>query len=429
MSLTRRSLLFVALTALLAIVGLWSADPVLGRIWLLPAALLMLGLALEGLHQRGSRVEATSAAPERARLGRGLEFTLHWRAARPARLRFMSNVPHGAVTAPDVVTVETGPAGADAVIPAEAVALGRFRWPALQGRVRGLLGLAWWTHSLSVPGEFAVEPDLLGGRRAACDTAARGGTPRALAGAGSELHELREYRPGDPLRSIDWKASARASRWVARDRLAEQHLEILLMVDVGRTSGIALGSLTRLGHYVNAACRFAEHVVANEDRIGLVSFADQPLQAIAPGHGLAAVGRLRAALAAAVPLPRESNPMPAALRALSLARQRALVVLMMDLDDVGSHGQLRQAVRLLRPKHLPVVCGLLNPDLQEIGGRQARRWLDPYTSLAATEQVTRLSAAAAALRQLGAPVVLSHPARFEDAVFATYDRMRARRRV
>ena len=201
------------------------------------------------------------------------------------------------------------------------------------------------------------------------------------------------------------------------------------MLDVGRTSGVAIDRLTRLGHYVNAACRFAEHAVQNEDRVGLVTFADVPLLGFAPGHGMAAVSRLRSGLAAASSLPRESNPLPAAVRALSLCRQRALVILMLDLDDVGSQGQLGQAVRLLRPKHLPVVCGLLSPELFELQGREARRWLDPYTALAASEQIARLRAGAAALRQLGAPVVLTYPAQFEETVFATYDRMRARRRI
>ena len=86
-------------------------------------------------------------------------------------------------------------------------------------------------------------------------------------------------------------------------------------------------------------------------------------------------------------------------------------------------------MRLLRPKHLPVVCGLLNPELGVLRGREAHRWLDPYVSLAAVEQIGRIRANSAALRQLGAPVVLAPPSQFEDAVLDTYDQMRARRRV
>ena len=383
MNLTRRTLFMFAITVLIAIVGLWACGGCI------PAPVAAAGCAAHA----GPCVRGIAAAQPRHR---GRRRDARARAARP-RVRTRAALALGAAGDPALHAGRAGrhrdrgarrhrgdgPEGATTTFAGLPVGLGRWRWPVLRGRVRGAFGLAWWTRRFPCPGEIAVEPDLRVNRGSGRSLAAAGPAQRALVGSGSELHELREYRPGDPLRSIDWKASARAARWIARDRFADQHLEIMMMLDVGRTSGVAIDRLTRLGHYVNAACRFAEHAVQNEDRVGLVTFADVPLLGFAPGHGMAAVSRLRAGLAAAASLPRESNPLPAAVRALALCRQRALVILMLDLDDVGSHGQLGQAVRLLRPKHLPVVCGLLSPELFELQGSEARRWLDPYTALAA----------------------------------------------
>lgn len=429
MSLTRRAFLFACLTVLLAIVGLWSDDATIGRLWQVPATLLLSGLAVESFLNRSLRVEAAMRGGLRARLGRPIDVVLSWRSARPATLRFMAAAPAGFEVTPAAHTLRTGPDGAELRLPALPVRLGRAPWPALRGRALGVLGLAWWNRRFEVAGETAVEPDMLRSGRGRAAVAKRGILQRSIAGAGAEVNELREYRRGDPLRSIDWKASARLGRWISRDFVTEQHLEIVLVLDTGRTSGIAIDRLTRLGHYVNAACRFGQYAVENEDRVGLVTFADRPLIALAPDHGQRAAMRLRARLAEQAPVARESNPLPAAARVLSLCRQRALVVLMLDLDDTGSEGQLGQAVRLLRPKHLPVVCGLISPELGALREREARRWLDPYVSLAAAEQVARVRANCAALRQLGAPVVLAPPGQFEDAVLETYDRMRARRRV
>lgn len=429
MSLTGRALAFASLTALLAIAGLWGADPLVARLWQLPAALLMLGLAFEGFWQRRVGVAVESVGPRRLRLGRTSTVALRWTADRPAVLRYMTDVPAVVAMPAAVCTVAAGAAGAESRHEVLPVRLGREPWPVLRGRVRGPLGLAWWSRSFAIRGEVAVEPDLLGGRRGDAAAARRGSTRRSVAGSGSELHELRDYRPGDPLRTIDWKASARLGRWIAREFVAEQHNEIVIVLDVGRTSGVAVGPLTRLGHFVNAACRFAEHATGCDDRVGLVTFADRPLTVLAPGHGEPAVRRLRAALVSARPLALESNPLAAAARVRALCRHRALVVLMLDIDDPGRQGQLRQAVRLLRPKHLPVVCGLLNPEVAALRGRESRRWIDPFVSLAAAEEIARLRASAAALRQLGAPVVLAAPRAFEDAVFAAYDQARERRRV
>ncbi len=429
MSLTRRSLLFAGLTVLLAIVGLWTADPAVARLWLLPAALLLLGLAAEGLLQRRVRIAAAPDGAPRLRLGRVQPLFLRWQASRPAVLRYMFAAPAGLETGARVHTVAAGPGGERAGQDVLPVQLGRSAWPKLRGRVLGSLGLAWWARTIAVPGEVSIEPDLQSGRRRDAPAARHGSARRAVAGAGAELFELRDYRPGDPLRAVDWKASARLNRWIAREFVAEQNNEIVLVLDLGRTGGVAMDKLTRLGHFVNAACRFAEYATGCDDRVGLVTFADRPLAALAPGHGDAAVRRLRSALAAVRPLPVDGNPLTAAVRVLSLCRHRALVVLMLDLDDPDRQGQLSQAVRLLRSRHLPVVCGLLNPELAALRDRPARRWIDPYVSLAAAEELARVRAAATALRQLGAPVVLSAPVGFENAVLAAYDQARERRRV
>ena len=112
---------------------------------------------------------------------------------------------------------------------------------------------------------------------------------------------MRDYRPGDPQHLIDWKATARSSRLVSRDFSEDQHLEIVLAIDAGRASALRAGDLDRFGHYANIAARFAEHAVAQDDRVGLVVFADRPLAAIAPGRGIGTVVRIRAMLAAVQP--------------------------------------------------------------------------------------------------------------------------------
>ena len=188
-----------------------DSEPAVHGLWLLPAALLMLGLAFEGLRQRSLGIEAVAATPARARLGRAFDLALTWRSARPATLRFMPDVPGGIETEARIVTVSTGAEITTTTLAGLPVSLGRWRWPVLRARARGAFGLAWWTRRITVAGETAVEPDLRAHARRGRSLAAGGPAQRALVGSGSELNELREYRRGDPLRSIDWKASARSA--------------------------------------------------------------------------------------------------------------------------------------------------------------------------------------------------------------------------
>ena len=431
MSLTRRALWAVSLIVLLAIVGRWSGEPDLAHLWEIPAALLAVGFVVEGVMRRRALVALALELPAQVHLGRSAR--LEWRfssAGPPVTLEYAECAPPGVKfpAATGTVHVESG---AEVRRPLEItpLVLGKLRWPEVPARVRGLLGLAWWPRRLPIGAELNVVPDRL--RRAATRPvlAKRGTSARRVRGAGAEVFELRDYVPGDPLRAIDWKASARAQRLIARDFTEDQHLEVVLAIDAGRSSALAAGELDRLGHYVNFACRFAEHVVSRDDEIGVIAFADQLIAAMPPGRGAAAVVRLRNALRTLRAVPRESNPLIAAARLRSLCRQRALFVLLTDLDDADAASQLARAVRLLMPKHMPAVASVANPELGELERAPARRWLDPYVTLAASEQLERIRANMFLLRRMGVPVVCAPAALLEESVFALYDELKARRQV
>ena len=289
-----------------------------------------------------------------------------------------------AVDAPEAVEVDDGirllhvGSNESASVPLAATPrrLGRFAWPVLRGQVAGPLGLAWWSRRLSTNFTLKVVPDLLGSAATSAGALALGVRSRAIVGTGAELLQLREYRSGDPQHLIDWKATARGRRLVSRDFAEDQHLDIVVGVDAGRASGLRAGDLDRLGHFANLAARFAEHAVLQDDRVGLVLFADRPLVAIAPGRGTAAVLRIRRTLATASVVAAESNPLNAALRIRSLVHHRSLVVLLTDLDDATAAGQLASAARLLLPKHLPLIAGLTSPEVETLSVAPARSWLD-----------------------------------------------------
>jgi uncharacterized protein (DUF58 family) len=307
--------------------------------------------------------------------------------------------------------------------------LGRHVWPVQRARVAGALGLAWWSVKLQPPGGYQVTPDILRFGESQRGLILQGSRVSRRAGAGGQVDQLRDYQPGDPPRIIDWKAAARRGALASREFVDEQRADVIIALDAGRSSGVWCGDLDRLGHYVNAAARFAEHAVLHGDRIGLLVYAERPLLALPPASGTAAVTNLRRALAALEPRTVDSNPLPAAARIRSLARQRSLVILLTDIDDAASTSQLAGAVRLLQPKHLPFVVGLTSAQLAAWPQRRASEWLDPYLVLAAQIGAEQRSRSLQALGMQGAPALVTRPERLECEVFASYERFRARRRV
>lgn len=433
MSLRQNALVLAMLTVLIAIVGTWSDDATLARLWYLPLALLLLGLAYEGWLMLRAGVDISMSAPKtHCVLGRpsALQITFSHRLARDLALEVALDPP-AAVEIDAAVTTIVVPARAATSMSLTATPrrLGEHAWPDLRARLAGPLGLAWWTRPLAPRFAVSVAPDLLRDDAQRAGLVGSGTRARLLLGAGGEILQLRDYRPGDPQHVIDWKATARTNRLVSRDFIEDQHLEIVLAIDAGRASALRAGELDRFGHFANIAARFAEHAVAQDDQVGLVIFADRPLVTIAPGRGVATVARIRATLAAAQPAVAESNPLNAALRIRTLVRHRSLVILLTDLDDASVAGQLASAARLLLPKHLPLVAGLASPEAQSLAREPTRGWLSPYETLAAQEYCARLERNAAGLRALGAPTVLARPQQMERAVFDAYAEFRTRRRV
>ena len=433
MSLRQNALALIVLAVLMAIIGDWSGDADLARVWYLALALLLLGLAYEGwvTLRAGLGVSLSSTKP-RWTLGRAgdLQMKFTHRLARALTLEIATDPPAAVEIEPAIRTlVVPGGEGASLSMSATPRRLGNQTWPVLRVRVAGPLGLAWWTRPLTPQYTLSVAPDLLRDDAERAGAAGTGTRSRALLGAGGEVLQLREYRPGDPQHVIDWKATARSNKLVSRDFSEDQHLEIILAIDAGRASALRAGDLDRFGHYANIASRFAEHAVAHDDQVGLVIFADKPLASIAPGRGIGTVARIRALLTAAQPAAAESNPLNAVLRIRTLVRHRSLVVMLTDLDDATVAGQLSAAARLLLPKHLPLVAGLASPEAQALSHARAANWLGPYEALAAQEYCTRLARNAAALRALGAPTLLALPNQMERAVLDAYAEFRLKRRI
>lgn len=432
MNLRPKAMLLALLTALIAVLGDWSGSSWLSTLWRLPAGVLLLGLAYESLVIRRAGVSIHITADSHWYLGRSNRVLLRFRQHlhRPLRIEFAPLAPPSFNMEFAVRSVLI-PAQSEALlgVPVTPRCLGRHQWPAQRIRIVGPLGLASWSRRVDVDCDAMVSPDMLPDAPDAQGLGSSGSRISVRRGSGAELLQLRRYQPGDPPRVIDWKASARAGRLISRDFAEDQHLEVVVVIDAGRSSGLRAGELDRLGHYVNAAARLAQSVVAQDDLIGLVVFADQPLFALPPARGLRAVTRLRKSLETLQVTGSESNPLQAAVRVRSLVRHRSLVVLLTDLDDADAASQLLGAVRLLLPKHLPFVAGLSSAAAEALAGAPASGWFDPFESLAAQEYCTGLGRKVQALRALGAPALVARPEQLEGAVLQAYSRFRQRRSV
>lgn len=432
MNLRQNGLVLILATALLGIAAQWAGNPALANLWAAPLVVLVLGLGYERwvCARAGVSLNIRSPAPWHLAQGGEVHYELTHHLPRPLAVMFAPHAPAGVQLLTQIRTVQVpATTGAQVQLPAVARRLGEFPWPAQPVRIAGPLGLAWWSQRLAGAARTTVVPAALELKESATGAAPAGARLSHALGCGAQVEQLRDYRPGDPQRVIDWRATARRRQLVSREFAEDQHLDVMVALDVGRASSIQCGQLDRLGHYVNAAARLAQHVVAQDDRIGLVVFGDQPLAVLPPTRGHAGVMRVRDLLARVQAQSTDSNVIHAASQVLKRVHQRSLVVLMTDIDDAGSEGPLAAALRLLQPRHLPFVVGLsaLNPAV--LADQAPRDWLDPWLSLAAGHALAQRQRAIRALAASGAQVVFCTPLDFERTLFERYAQFRRQRRI
>lgn len=431
MNLSARSYWLAGLVTALGILEQWYGARNAG-LWRSAAAMIIFALLVEGWAVRKLLLRLQREGATRRILGR--PFNAAWRltnsSSRVVQVEIQAPLPV-ALTGPMQVLRLYVPAHGEQAQPFRAIPqkLGRHDWPDVYARVSGIFGLAWWPRRLASGGPVVISPDYLHSAERGVGTRQLGELQRRRSGSGNELLLLRDYQPGDSLRLIDWKASARSGKHMVRVFAEELHVELLIVIDAGRTSALRAGALTRLGHVANSAARLAEQAILNGDRVGVVVFADTVIESLPPLRGSAGLLRVRAVLERLESRARESNPLAATLHARRLARQRCLVVVYSDIGEADAAGQLAKATALLTPKHLPLIAALHEPEISALAAQPARDWLDPYISYAACETLHNATLAAHRLRRLGAEVVQAAPTQLDAAVLGYYDRLRRRKRI
>ncbi|HYN79812.1 MAG TPA: DUF58 domain-containing protein [Lamprocystis sp. (in: g-proteobacteria)] len=179
-------------------------------------------------------------------------------------------------------------------------------------------------------------------------------------GSGGEFHRLRDYREGDDLRRIDWKATARMHKVIAREYQDERDQRLLFLLDCGRrmrhrdtADGQGRGHLDEA---LNALLLLAYVAVRQGDAVGLMTYGG-PRRWFAPRKEPTTVNRLLEAIYDLQPSLEAADPLAAARDLLATMPRRALVVILTNSRDEDQEG-LEQAARLLRRRHLVVVADL-----------------------------------------------------------------------
>lgn len=188
----------------------------------------------------------------------------------------------------------------------------------------------------------------------------------AFRGRGVEFAEVREYQPGDDVRTIDWNVTARLGSAYVKRYHEERELTVLFVVDLSGSMGFGSRVRTKGGLAVEVAAVLALAAARSNDRVGLLCFSDRVEQFIAPARGRRHAMRLVAELLTSVARGGRTDLGSCLAYLDPLLRRRAVVFVVSDFLATG----FEEALGRLARRHDVIAIQLRDPrerDLPAVG--------------------------------------------------------------
>ncbi|MEA5621267.1 DUF58 domain-containing protein [Cronbergia sp. UHCC 0137] len=313
---------------------------------------------------------------------------------------------------------------------------GEFTWGNIQVRQLGNWGLSWNNWQIPQNTRVKVYPDLMGLRSLSIRlTLQSSGSIRKIRqmGMGTEFAELRNYRNGDDLRFIDWKATARRSYAntgpLVRVLEPEQEQTLLILLDRGRLMTARVQGLQRFDWGLNTTLSLALAALHRGDRVGVGVFDRQLHTWIPPERGQNHLNRLIDRLTPIQPELLESDYLGAVTHVVQRQTRRALVVIITDLVDITASSELLAALSRLAPRYLPFCVTLRDPQVDNLADTFTEDVTTAYTRAVALDLLAQRQVAFAQLKQKGV-LVLDAPAnQISDQLVERYLQLKAKNQL
>jgi uncharacterized protein (DUF58 family) len=176
-------------------------------------------------------------------------------------------------------------------------------------------------------------------------------------GQGLAFREVREYQPGDDVRTIDWNVSARMNSTYVKVFVEEREMTVMLVVDASHSQrfGTRGGTKARLAAEVSALCAFS--AIKHNDRVGLILATDRVEKIVPPKKGQKHVMRVVREILGAEPV-GVGTDLAEALSTLShVSRRRSVAFVLSDFFTTG----YERALSLAAARHDVIPVMLVDP--------------------------------------------------------------------
>jgi uncharacterized protein (DUF58 family) len=192
-------------------------------------------------------------------------------------------------------------------------------------------------------------------------------------GQGMEFSEVREYQPGDEVRSIDWNVTARMRKPYVKRYIEERELTVMLVVDLSGSERFGTRKRFKSELASELAAVLAMSAIRNNDRVGAVLFTDRIEHVVPPRKGRRHALRLMRDLLAFEPTGTGTDIAAAVDYAGKMLVHKAIIFLVSDFQEED----IEQPLKLLAQRHDVVAVTVDDPSEHELPDLGLARFVDP----------------------------------------------------
>lgn len=233
--------------------------------------------------------------------------------------------------------------------------------------------------------------------------------PRRIYGRGTDFESLLTYSPGEDLRTVDWKVSAKRGFLVSRNLQTERGQQISVMIDGGRRMAESIGEYSRFEYALNAAVMLSHVAQRRGDAVAVSTFSDRVDSFVPPTRGATIMRRVLESLYSVEVRQVETDYWQVVGQVMDRLKRRSLMIMMTDVLDAASSAGLMINLSRAASRHLVLCVVLTEPRIAAMAAADPENLQDAYAKAAACHVKLQRHLALETMRSKGILVLETSP--------------------
>lgn len=179
---------------------------------------------------------------------------------------------------------------------------------------------------------------------------------RQRRGEGMEFHQLREYRQGDSLRQLDWKATSRIKKLISKDYQDERDQQIVFLVDCSQRMRSKDEEMSHFDHALNSVLLLAYVALKQGDAVGFQAI-NGAKRSLSPRKSISSIKSILNAVYDLEPTLSPPDYITAATDYLKTQNKRSLIILITNACSEDSQ-ELITSIKMLKKNNLVLIANL-----------------------------------------------------------------------